>query len=27
LCGVYGLQLQLRDKSQTLPGPAPLIEW
>ncbi|PRY06583.1 HTH-type transcriptional regulator/antitoxin HipB [Paraburkholderia sp. BL27I4N3] len=27
LCGAYGLQLQLRDKSQTLPGPTPLIEW
>ena len=27
LCGVYGLQLQLRDKSQALPGPAPLSEW
>ncbi|HEX7909259.1 MAG TPA: helix-turn-helix transcriptional regulator [Paraburkholderia sp.] len=27
LCGVYGLQLQLRDRSQPLPGPAPVAEW
>jgi HTH-type transcriptional regulator / antitoxin HipB len=27
LCGVYGLQLQLRDKSQPLSGQAPLVEW
>lgn len=27
LCGVYGLQLQLRDKSEAPPGPAPSIEW
>lgn len=27
LCGIYGLQLQLRDKSQALPGSAPLVEW
>lgn len=27
LCGAYGLQLQLRDKSQTLPDPTPSIEW
>lgn len=27
LCGAYGLQLQLRDKSQTLLGPTPLTEW
>jgi HTH-type transcriptional regulator/antitoxin HipB len=27
LCGAYGLQLQLRDKSQPTSGPAPLVEW
>jgi HTH-type transcriptional regulator/antitoxin HipB len=27
LCGIYGLQLQVRDKNQPLPEPAPLIEW
>jgi HTH-type transcriptional regulator/antitoxin HipB len=27
LCGTYGLQLQVRDKNQPIPDPAPLIEW
>jgi HTH-type transcriptional regulator/antitoxin HipB len=27
LCGIYGLQLQLRDKSQPVPEPAPIVEW
>jgi HTH-type transcriptional regulator/antitoxin HipB len=27
LCGAYGLQLQIRDKHQSAPEPAPLIEW
>ncbi|NML34132.1 helix-turn-helix domain-containing protein [Paraburkholderia antibiotica] len=27
LCGVYGLQLQLRDKHQPLPEPVPATEW
>jgi HTH-type transcriptional regulator / antitoxin HipB len=27
LCGVYGLQLQVRDKNQHMPEPAPLVEW
>ncbi|RKE39289.1 HTH-type transcriptional regulator/antitoxin HipB [Paraburkholderia sp. BL23I1N1] len=27
LCGAYGLQLQVRDKSQPAPEPTPLIEW
>jgi HTH-type transcriptional regulator / antitoxin HipB len=27
LCGIYGLQLQVRDKNQAVPEPAPLIEW
>ncbi|HEY4294890.1 MAG TPA: helix-turn-helix transcriptional regulator [Paraburkholderia sp.] len=27
LCGIYGLQLQLRDKNQPVAGPAPLVEW
>ncbi|HEX7933754.1 MAG TPA: helix-turn-helix domain-containing protein [Paraburkholderia sp.] len=27
LCGVYGLQLQLRDKNQPESEPAPAIEW
>lgn len=27
LCGAYGLQLQVRDKNQSAPGPTPLVEW
>ena len=27
LCGIYGLHLQLRDKSQPVPEPAPIVEW
>lgn len=27
LCGIYGLQLQLRDKSQPVPEQAPIVEW
>jgi HTH-type transcriptional regulator/antitoxin HipB len=27
LCGAYGLQLQLRDKNQPSPEPAPSVEW
>jgi HTH-type transcriptional regulator / antitoxin HipB len=27
LSGIYGLQLQMRDKSQPQPEPAPPIEW
>lgn len=27
LCGIYGLQLQVRDKNQPLPDPTPQIEW
>ncbi|MFM0304129.1 helix-turn-helix transcriptional regulator [Paraburkholderia sediminicola] len=27
LCGAYGLQLQVHDKNQPAPEPAPLIEW
>ena len=27
LCGAYGLQLQVRDKNQPMPEPAPLVEW
>jgi HTH-type transcriptional regulator/antitoxin HipB len=27
LCGAYGLQLQLRDKNQPSPEPAPIVEW
>jgi HTH-type transcriptional regulator/antitoxin HipB len=27
LCGIYGLQLQLRDKSQPVSEPAPIVEW
>ncbi|SMG59167.1 helix-turn-helix transcriptional regulator [Paraburkholderia susongensis] len=27
LCGAYGLQLQVRDRNQPVPEPAPLIEW
>ncbi|SDR27658.1 HTH-type transcriptional regulator / antitoxin HipB [Paraburkholderia fungorum] len=27
LSGIYGLQLQVRDKSQPQPDPTPLIEW
>ena len=27
LCGAYGLQLQVRDKNQSVPEPAPLVEW
>jgi HTH-type transcriptional regulator / antitoxin HipB len=27
LCGAYGLQLQLRDKNEPSPEPAPLVEW
>ncbi|MFP3563567.1 helix-turn-helix transcriptional regulator [Paraburkholderia sp. SIMBA_030] len=27
LCGAYGLQLQVRDKIQPAPEPAPLVEW
>ncbi|HEX3381994.1 MAG TPA: helix-turn-helix transcriptional regulator [Paraburkholderia sp.] len=27
LCGVYGLQLQLREKNQPGAEPAPIVEW
>jgi HTH-type transcriptional regulator / antitoxin HipB len=27
LSGIYGLQLQMRDKNQPVPDPTPLIEW
>jgi HTH-type transcriptional regulator/antitoxin HipB len=27
LCGIYGLQLQLHDKSQPVPEQAPIVEW
>lgn len=27
LCGIYGLQLQLRDKNQPSLEPVPLVEW
>jgi HTH-type transcriptional regulator/antitoxin HipB len=27
LCGIYGLQLQMRDKNQPVPEPAPTVEW
>jgi HTH-type transcriptional regulator/antitoxin HipB len=27
LCGIYGLQLQLRDRSEPAPEPAPGVEW
>jgi HTH-type transcriptional regulator/antitoxin HipB len=27
LCGTYELQLQVRDKTLSVAGPAPLIEW
>ncbi|KAA1007302.1 helix-turn-helix domain-containing protein [Paraburkholderia panacisoli] len=27
LCGIYGLQLQLRDRSQPAPEPASGVEW